>query len=62
MAAVMQVAARPLAHNYAVVSGNWRHDLVKQEYLWQKAINRVVADGIAPSRRSTRRSRASSRS
>jgi multiple sugar transport system substrate-binding protein len=48
MAAVMQVASRPLVHNYAVVSGNWRHDLVKQEYLWQKAIHRVVAEGISP--------------
>ena len=48
MAAVMQVASRPLVHNYAVTSGNWRHDLVEQQYLWQKAINRVVADGISP--------------
>ena len=28
MAAVMQVASRPLAHNYAVASGDWRHDQV----------------------------------
>jgi multiple sugar transport system substrate-binding protein len=48
MAAVMQIASRPLAHNYAVASGNWRHDRVEQEYVWQKAINRVVADGISP--------------
>jgi multiple sugar transport system substrate-binding protein len=48
MAAVMQIASRPLAHNYAVASGNWRHDLVEQEYLWQKAIHRVAAEGISP--------------
>ena len=48
MAAVMQVASRPLAHNYAAVSGNWRHDLVKQEQIWAKAINRVVTEDISP--------------
>ena len=48
MAAVMQVASRPLVHNYAVASGNWRHDIVEQEYLWQKAIHRVVTEGIRP--------------
>ena len=47
-AAVMQVASRPLVHNYAVASGNWRHDIVEQEYLWQKAIHRVVTEGISP--------------
>jgi multiple sugar transport system substrate-binding protein len=46
--AVMQVASRPLAHNYAVASGNWRHDLVEQEKIWPKAIHRVAADGISP--------------
>jgi multiple sugar transport system substrate-binding protein len=44
----MQVASRPLAHNYAVASGNWRHDLVEQEKIWPKAIHRVAADGISP--------------
>jgi multiple sugar transport system substrate-binding protein len=48
MASVMQISSRSLVHNYAASSGNWRHDLVKQEYLWQKAINRVAADGISP--------------
>jgi multiple sugar transport system substrate-binding protein len=48
MAAVMQIASRPLAHNYAVASGNWRHDLVEQQYLWQKAINRVITENISP--------------
>jgi multiple sugar transport system substrate-binding protein len=48
MAAAMQVSSRPLAHNYAAVSGNWRHDLVEQENVWGKAINRVAADGISP--------------
>jgi multiple sugar transport system substrate-binding protein len=61
MAAVMQLASRPHAYNYTVASGNWRHDVVWQEYVWAKAIHRVVTENIAPNRRSTRRSRASSR-
>jgi multiple sugar transport system substrate-binding protein len=48
VAAVMQIKTRPLLHNYAVASGNWRHDLVEQEYLWQKAVHRVAAEGISP--------------
>jgi ABC-type glycerol-3-phosphate transport system substrate-binding protein len=48
MAPVMQIASRPLAHNYAVASGNWRHDLVEQQYLWQKEIHRVAAEGVSP--------------
>ena len=34
MASVMQVASRPLAHNYAIASGDWRHDLVLNENVW----------------------------
>ena len=37
MAAVMQAASHPLAHNYAYASGNWRY-----------AIHRVAAEGISP--------------
>jgi multiple sugar transport system substrate-binding protein len=48
MAAAIQIKTRPLAYNYAVASGNWRHDLVEQEYLWQKAVHRVAAEGISP--------------
>jgi multiple sugar transport system substrate-binding protein len=48
MASVMQVSSRPLARDYAAVSGNWRHDLVEQENVWSKAIHRVAADGISP--------------
>jgi multiple sugar transport system substrate-binding protein len=48
MAAAMQVKMRPTAHNYAVASGNWRHDLVEQEYLWQKAVHRAAAEGVSP--------------
>ena len=48
MAAVMQVASRPLAHSYAAASGNWRHELVEQERVWGKAIHRVAAEGITP--------------
>jgi multiple sugar transport system substrate-binding protein len=48
MAAVMQVASRPLAHNYASASGEWRHDLVEQENVWGRAIHRIVTEGISP--------------
>jgi multiple sugar transport system substrate-binding protein len=48
MAAVMQVSSRPLAHNYAATSGNWRHDLVEQENVWGNAVHRVAAEGISP--------------
>jgi multiple sugar transport system substrate-binding protein len=48
MASVMQMASRPLAHDYAVASGDWRHDRAEQEYVWGKAIHRVAADGISP--------------
>ena len=44
----MQVSARPLAHDYAAASGNWRHELVNQEHVWAKAIHRVVTEGISP--------------
>jgi len=45
---VMQLASRPLAHNHAAASGNWRHDLAEQEYVWAKAIHRVVTEDITP--------------
>jgi multiple sugar transport system substrate-binding protein len=48
MASVMQLASRPLAHSYAAAAGNWRHDLVEQEYVWATAIHRVAAEGISP--------------
>jgi multiple sugar transport system substrate-binding protein len=48
MASVMQLASRPLAHNYAAASGKWRHDLAEQEYVWGKAVHRVVTEGISP--------------
>ena len=48
MAAVMQVASRPLGHNYAMASGNWRHDVIEQEKVWAKAVHRVAAEGISP--------------
>jgi multiple sugar transport system substrate-binding protein len=48
MAAAMQLASRSLSHNYAVASGNWRHQLVDQERVWPKAIHRVTAEGISP--------------
>ena len=48
MAAVMQIASRPMQYDYATVSGNWRYRLVWQEQVWAKAVHRVAADGISP--------------
>ena len=50
MAAVMQMSSRPLAHNYATASGDWRHDRVIYEEVWAKAISRIVTKGISPER------------
>ena len=48
MAAVMQVASRPLAYNYATASGDLRHDRVEQENVWGKAVHRVSPTAAAP--------------
>ena len=51
MAAAMQVASRPVQYDYARVTGNWRYDQVSRELVWAKAVHRVAAEGISPSRR-----------
>jgi multiple sugar transport system substrate-binding protein len=48
MAAVMQAQARPLSHQYAPASGDLRHNQVYNEWVWPKAIHRVVTEGISP--------------
>ena len=48
MAAVMQIASRPLGHGYGPASGDFRHDRIWQELVWAKAIHRVAAEGISP--------------
>jgi multiple sugar transport system substrate-binding protein len=48
MAAAMQASSRPMQHDYATASGNWRHDRVYQERVWPKAIHRIAAEGISP--------------
>jgi multiple sugar transport system substrate-binding protein len=48
MAAVMQAASRPMRHDYATVTGDWRHDRAYQERVWAQAIHRVAAEGISP--------------
>jgi multiple sugar transport system substrate-binding protein len=48
MASVMQVSSRPLAQDFAQALGNWRLDVVWQEFTWAQAIHRVAADGISP--------------
>ena len=48
MAAAMQASSRPMRHDYATVTGDWRHDRVWQERIWAKAIYRVAAEDITP--------------
>jgi multiple sugar transport system substrate-binding protein len=48
MAAVMQVASRPLAHDYTAASGDLGHDQVYNERVWSKAVHRVAAEGVSP--------------
>ena len=62
MASVMQVSSRPLAHNYAAASGNWRHQLVNRSTSGRRRSTASSPRASAPSRRSTRRSPGSSRS
>ncbi len=48
MAAVMQAASRPLAHDYATASGDLRHEQIGNEDIWRKAVHRIVTEGISP--------------
>jgi multiple sugar transport system substrate-binding protein len=48
MAAVMQVASRPMQYDHTQALGDSRHDRVWQEWTWAKAVHRVAADGISP--------------
>jgi multiple sugar transport system substrate-binding protein len=48
MAAVMQVASRPMQYDHTQALGDSRHDRVWQEWTWAKAIHRVAVDGITP--------------
>jgi hypothetical protein len=48
MAAAMQVASRPMQYDYIIATGNdWRYEQVWNEFVWPKAVHRVVADGIS---------------
>jgi multiple sugar transport system substrate-binding protein len=48
MAAVMQIASRPMPYDYFIVSGDWRHSQVGQQHVWGDAVHRVAVDGISP--------------
>ena len=48
MASVIQISSRPLAHELRRVAGDWRYQLVNEEYVWAKAVHRVAAEGISP--------------
>jgi multiple sugar transport system substrate-binding protein len=48
MAAAMQASARPLQHDYATVTGDWRYDLAMRDEPWAKAVNRIITEGISP--------------
>jgi multiple sugar transport system substrate-binding protein len=44
----VQTLTWPQAYLYSAVSGNWRHRRVNTEGVWEKATNRVAADGWTP--------------
>jgi multiple sugar transport system substrate-binding protein len=48
MAAVMQVASRPMQYDHTQALGDSRHDRVWQEWTWAKAVHRIVTEGISP--------------
>ncbi len=48
MAAVMQIASRPMQYNYATVAGDWRYDRVGREGIWEKAVHQIAAEGVTP--------------
>ncbi len=48
MASAMQFLTRPRGYDYAVVSGEWRHQLGWTEGVWPTAVHRVVVDGLSP--------------
>jgi multiple sugar transport system substrate-binding protein len=48
MAAVMQIASRPMQYDYVTVTGDFRYDLVWRERIWPRAVHRVAAEGISP--------------
>jgi hypothetical protein len=48
MAAVMQAAARPLAHDHTTASGDLRHEQIANENIWRTAVHRIVTEGISP--------------
>jgi multiple sugar transport system substrate-binding protein len=50
MAAAMQMASHGPMYNYAAVSGNSRHDMIMQEAVWIRGVQRVLTDGISPER------------
>ena len=62
MRAAIQIMTQPHLIDMDVRDNEWRSGPIWDENVWGNAVHRVVADGITPSRRSTRRSPGSSRS
>jgi multiple sugar transport system substrate-binding protein len=62
MRAAIQILSRPHLMNMDVRDHEWQSGPIWDELVWAKAVHRVVADGTARSRRSTRRSRESRKS
>jgi multiple sugar transport system substrate-binding protein len=48
LAAVMQAQTRPLSYQYGPASGDLRHNQVYNEWVWPRAIHRIVTDGVTP--------------
>ena len=34
--------------DYIAASGDWRHGRVVEERVWQRAVHRVIANGLSP--------------
>ena len=50
MASAIQFVSQPHDYSYTAASGEWRHQMVEAEGVWQTAVHRVVVDGLTPER------------
>jgi multiple sugar transport system substrate-binding protein len=46
MRSAMQFLTRPRSSYYPAISGDWRYNKMDQEDVWEKAIQRIVTEGI----------------
>jgi multiple sugar transport system substrate-binding protein len=48
MASAIQFLTRPRTYSYSVASGDPRHLVVNGEFVWARAVHRVVTEGVSP--------------